>query len=267
MDRKLVVTLLKNNIKELELITDGFMEMSEFPQPILQLARKKTEDILSYIDQLKEFKSNSNIKEDADVNVRQETVAVLTETSVLSRSENNITEQLVITEVKEEKGIEQEEIYIVEEQVINQEMDEPVPVEPDKNIDESVFEMEAEPQIATEIEEEPEVLDKPVEEEYKIVIEEKKIVQHIEIEKSTVADSHTHKKIADIRHAMSIGDQFRFQRELFNGNGELLSKTLSYLNELSDFDEAQAYLRKKFDWNEEDEIVESFYQIIKRRYP
>ncbi|MBV5342585.1 hypothetical protein JZU68_02875, partial [bacterium] len=52
MNRKLLVTLLRKNIEALGMITEGFMEMNEYPQAIIQLAKRKTEDIVTIIDEL-----------------------------------------------------------------------------------------------------------------------------------------------------------------------------------------------------------------------
>ena len=55
MNRKLLVTLLSKNIEELNVITDGFMEMYHYPASIVYLAKRKTEDIHIIIDQLAAF--------------------------------------------------------------------------------------------------------------------------------------------------------------------------------------------------------------------
>lgn len=57
MNRELIVMLLQKNIEELHMITDGFMEMTEYPKPIILLAQRKTEDIQEYIKQLSEITS------------------------------------------------------------------------------------------------------------------------------------------------------------------------------------------------------------------
>ena len=59
MNRKLLVTLLSKNIEELNVITDGFMEMNNYPASIIYLAKRKTEDIQLIIDQLAAIKEES----------------------------------------------------------------------------------------------------------------------------------------------------------------------------------------------------------------
>ncbi len=72
-------------------------------------------------------------------------------------------------------------------------------------------------------------------------------------------------KVEDIKKAISLGDRFLFQRELFNGNGELMTKTIEALNKLSSLDEAMSYI-ERFGWNKESNAYELFTNILKRRW-
>lgn len=81
-----------------------------------------------------------------------------------------------------------------------------------------------------------------------------------------VHSSISNLKISDIRQAISLGDRFRFQRELFRNNGEEMNKMLSYLNMLATFEEAVAFLFSKYGWDEENPAVNDFLQIIKRKF-
>jgi hypothetical protein len=72
--------------------------------------------------------------------------------------------------------------------------------------------------------------------------------------------------ISNIREAISIGDRFLFQRELFGGNGELMAKTIVELNKLDSLDEAEDYIAKHFIWDKESSTYELFYNILKRRW-
>lgn len=85
-------------------------------------------------------------------------------------------------------------------------------------------------------------------------------------EDNSVSNNLANQKVDDIRLAINIGDRFRFQRELFGGNGEVLNKTLSYLNQLSKFSEAESFLKSKFGWGDDNVYAEEFLQIVKRRY-
>lgn len=74
------------------------------------------------------------------------------------------------------------------------------------------------------------------------------------------------KTVKDIRMAISIGDRFLFQRELFDKNPELLQKTLTELNELNSFDEAMAYINSHFGWDKEQPAYELFINALHRRF-
>lgn len=74
-------------------------------------------------------------------------------------------------------------------------------------------------------------------------------------------------KIEDIRKAISLGDRFLFQRELFSGNGELMNKTIETLNGLGNMAEAEAFVAKNFpNWDKESNAYELFHNLLKRRW-
>lgn len=72
--------------------------------------------------------------------------------------------------------------------------------------------------------------------------------------------------VDDIRKAISLGDQFLFQRELFSQNGELMQKTLDQLNQCASFDEANEYLSGHFAWDRESTAYELFTNVLHRRF-
>ena len=72
--------------------------------------------------------------------------------------------------------------------------------------------------------------------------------------------------VEDIRQAISLGDRFLFQRELFGGNGELMQKTLDEINALGSLSEAMEYVADTFEWNNESTAVKLFENVLKRRF-
>ena len=136
-----------------------------------------------------------------------------------------------------------------------------------------------------EVEEIPEILDSPVvleeelapvvEEEPEVVaVEEPQIEPVVEPEKTVEpaprpAPTQTSlfgSAVEDIRQAISLGDRFLFQRELFAGNGELMQKTLDELNTLGSLDEAMEYVQENFEWDMECTAVKLFENVLKRRF-
>lgn len=71
--------------------------------------------------------------------------------------------------------------------------------------------------------------------------------------------------VTDIRQAVSIGDRFLFQRELFGGNAEKLQQTLTELNALHSFDEAVAFI-ERFGWDRQSPTYELFTNVLRRRF-
>ena len=73
------------------------------------------------------------------------------------------------------------------------------------------------------------------------------------------------KPVDDIRQAISLGDRFLYQRELFGQNAELMQRTLTELNELGSFDEALQYIGQ-FGWDAESSTYQQFLVTLHRRF-
>ncbi len=73
------------------------------------------------------------------------------------------------------------------------------------------------------------------------------------------------KAVGDIRLAISLGDRFLYQRELFGQNAELMQKTLTDLNALNSFDEAMNYI-SRFNWDTESNSYQQFIVTLHRRF-
>ena len=164
---------------------------------------------------------------------------------------------------------------------------------------------EPEVEIELVIEEEPELLDEPAEEpveEESIAEEPQKELEPVEVEEPQEALIEEPKAeviveqpapqpelqpapkveptprpvptqtslfgsaVEDIRQAISLGDRFLFQRELFAGNGELMQKTLDELNGLASLEEAMDYVADNFEWDSESTAVQLFENVLKRRF-
>ena len=258
MNRKLLVTLLRKDIQELDMITEGFMEMNEYPKAIILLAQRKAEDIQQYIKQLSEIKAE---QEDSEAN----TAEVSVETS--PAQQQFITEPVIETNTKEEI---QEEITSAQEftsELIEiEEVAQPIEKENEWLIAEPIEFNFGE----TETESESEAT--TTEEPSKTIIEEKAGTippsrnETLSKTDTSLGSILANKRITDIKQAISIGDRFRFQRELFNANGEDMNKTLTYINQLATFEEVQSFLESKYKWAEENEAKEDFYQIVRRRF-
>jgi uncharacterized coiled-coil protein SlyX len=74
------------------------------------------------------------------------------------------------------------------------------------------------------------------------------------------------KAVDDIRLAISLGDRFLYQRELFGQNAELMQRTLTEINELQSFDEAMSYINSRFQWDTESNSYQQFVVSLHRRF-
>ncbi len=74
------------------------------------------------------------------------------------------------------------------------------------------------------------------------------------------------KAVDDIRQAISLGDRFLYQRELFGQNAELMQRTLTELNALHSFDEAVTYISAHFHWDTESNTYQQFLVTLHRRF-
>ena len=296
MNRKLLVTLLQKSIQELEMITEGFMEMEHYPKAIIQLAQRKTDDIASYIEILSTVMPeslDSSTEDEIQPIVHNDIEAISekpAEETVIAETPGEIiedvasvetTETYIIKEetsptetLEEEETIEEEE----EEEEFEDETKDEEEIEELTNEVAEVEEITANVETATNDEE---IVEEKfssnetrtiVEETRKSIIGDKNLVTSVTRNEllsrteNTISSVLGNKKISDIKQGINIGDRFRFQRELFRGNGEDMNKTLTYLNQLATANEALSFLRSKYGWATDNETAEDFYQIVKRRF-
>ncbi|MDH8701505.1 hypothetical protein M2138_000851 [Dysgonomonadaceae bacterium PH5-43] len=74
------------------------------------------------------------------------------------------------------------------------------------------------------------------------------------------------KLFATIQSSLTFNDKFRFQRDLFSGNSELMNETMNYLNNIESKTEALDYLKEYFSWDWESESVVAFKEILDKRF-
>ncbi len=320
MNRELLVTLIRKNIDELIMLTEGFMEMNTYPAAIINLAKNKTDDIWSYINQL------GNLKPEEIQQIAEKMPVAPDMTANTEKAETPETaEPLSNVETTEEEDMhpvesdvmDDEDKNAFDEDEFSEEEEEEEEVEDeDEDEDDIIFENEEDTEEeATEKEEETERAEKveilddnkndteitedvitveyteTIEKEETATTDTEKIITTTETveKKITLAEKISgngisrndmmsraengglnaaigSKKVDDIRQAISLGDRFRFQRELFKNNGEEMNKTLSYINKLATYEEVISFLQSKYGWEEGSAAAEDFYQIIKRKF-
>ena len=154
-------------------------------------------------------------------------------------------------EIPEEIPAEAVEEPIAEEPIA----EEPIAEEP--IVEEPIAE---EPIVEEPIVEEP-IVDEPIVEDP--VADEEKVAA----EESVAPKANLYgKPVDDIKQAIALGDRFLFQRELFRQNVELMQRTFADINALHSFNEAIAYLDKRFDWDKESNTYALFLTALHRRF-
>lgn len=109
----------------------------------------------------------------------------------------------------------------------------------------------------------------PVIEEVKDIesIQEPTVENQVEKEEEVAPKASIYgKAVTDIRQAISIGDRFLYQRELFAQNAELMQRTLNELDQLHSFAEAMDYINMRFQWDQESNTYQQFIVTLHRRF-
>ena len=71
---------------------------------------------------------------------------------------------------------------------------------------------------------------------------------------------------AGLRHAIGLNDSFRFSRELFGGNTDLMNRVIEQISVMSSYKTAVAFLSSKVELNEEKEAVNDFLELLKKYF-
>ena len=127
-------------------------------------------------------------------------------------------------------------------------------------------EEEEEAAAAAEEEEEEEEEEEGKKEEPAIV--EEPVVETVvkEEEPKSAVLGESLKLSAGLRHAISLNDSFRFSRELFGGNTDLMNRVIEQISVMSSYKTAVAFLSSKVELNEEKEAVNDFLELLKKYF-
>ena len=154
-----------------------------------------------------------------------------------------------------------------EPQVVEKVVEKIVEVEkPVEVIKEVIKEVVKEPEpVAAPVVEEP-VKEEPAVEEPVAEAEPEAEVKEEPAEQASPKAAVYGKSVDDIRLAISLGDRFLYQRELFDQNAELMQRTLTDINELGSYEEAIMYIGKHFQWDTESKTYQQFLVTLHRRF-
>ena len=72
--------------------------------------------------------------------------------------------------------------------------------------------------------------------------------------------------LSSIVSGIGLNDKFLYIRELFDGDSDLYNNTIRRLDAVKSLEEALAFIREHFDWNEKNETVQNLMSLVHRRH-
>lgn len=103
------------------------------------------------------------------------------------------------------------------------------------------------------------------EEEEEPVIEEAPLIIKKEEPKNAVLGESI-KLAAGLRHSISLNDSFRFSRELFKGDTDLMNRVIEQISVMGSYKTAVAFLSSKVEIDEEKDAVVDFLELLKKYF-
>jgi hypothetical protein len=89
-------------------------------------------------------------------------------------------------------------------------------------------------------------------------------------QQGTLADKLKKQPIKDLKESIGLNQKFLFMNELFQGENIAYNEALDRLNSFPGFNEARTYmvteLSEKYRWDGDSEFVQSFMELVERRY-
>ena len=265
---------------------DEFVSTTEIEQEMAE--EQIPDEVVEFQDIEEEIQENENNDVESEIEEEQITEEEFQTDEVPENEDDNnmepeVEEDEIIIEIEEETETEDEteetnEVEEVEENTVAEEIIEVEEVVTTTiTTDDIIVEVEQTVEIEQIIETEntvetPETV--KIEEKSAIVTIADKMGQTLTASRheslytsdNSLGNTLANKKVDDIKQAISIGDRFRFQRELFANNGEDLNKTINYINQLATFDEAVTFLKAKYKWSDDNETANDFLNIVKRKF-
>ena len=227
MNKDTLIALIEKDIAELQTLPQGSAETETFPQPLIDLAVTKVESLRHCLTAMPEAARDS----------------VRTEPEMLAP----VPDEAPITVPESAAVVEPEPTLVVEPEPIP-EVCEDADNQPDTDV---ATPDETAAQIVAETIHKPETVIDAFEKQQ---------------ENESLAATIAHRPVTDLKRAISIADRFRFQRELFDNNGEQMATVLDALNQCTSLEQAEAYLEKHCALPPDRPATTDFVDLIKRRF-
>ncbi len=288
MSKEVYIALIQKDIKELDVIAQGLYE-TDFPSPtVIKLASSKAMDIVNNLQRLSAVKQEESKAEkenqeklaaEAKAKAEKEEQERLA-AEAKAKAEREKQERLAAEAKAKAEREEQERLAAEAKAKAEREEQERLAAEAKAKAEREEQERLAAEKAKAEREEQERLAAEAKAKAAAIIndhnkhsiIEEKignvesKIEQMSKEKGDSMADKIASSKISSIKSAISIADRFRFQRELFGGNADLMNSTLDRLDACSTIEEAEDIINDFTEWNPEDENVNDFLKLLGRRF-
>jgi len=178
-----------------------------------------------------------------------------------------VGEKQIVAEVEKEPFIEEIPEIIVASDIQQEELIE----EPVEEIKEK-FQVQAEgvEEEPIEINEELELAGEEVADEANQRLgdsfsKEKSVNDLVNTDNTKLEYKLSNRPVSNIQSAIGINDRFQFIRELFDGNADNFSKTVTEIDAMKDIKEAVGYLQQNYKWKKNETSLK-FVNLVKRRF-
>ena len=298
MNKDVLVALIAKDVNELQTLTEGLDQMSTIPAPYLRLALDKSKALTANIESLINYLDNKEIEdkleaqrqveieaqkaeeaareaelariaEEQEALFRAEELERERQAEARRKAEEEIARQVAAIEaarqleLEEKRRREEEEARRKEEILRKKEEQERQAEETRRQEEESINPINTIDSIDTIA-----TTDSPITTFAESIEPTESVADKLaKNADDTLVSAINNKKIIDLKSSITLGDRFRFQRELFGGNGEKMNKAISDFNSFETMTEAQDYIAKYFvHWALDSDTVSDFIQLLQRRY-
>lgn len=226
-----------------ELLQRNILHMQECLDELLQdLDSVQDNSPISLIEE----ESEAFEAEDSNVLLAEEFQALATE-----EPEVPVAEELKTSVIEELQAPVEEEVSVLKQYVVEEETATEETVE--DTVEKAIVETVAEEAVTEESE--------PVDLQEQ---EEQQKEQEDEVKPSVLGESI--KMTAGLRHSISLNDSFRFSRELFGGDVELMNRVVEQMSVMSSYKTAAAFLVSKTSVVEESEALNDLLELLKKYF-
>ena len=287
MKKEALINIIINDLKEVEELIGSFRGEPSVNSAFVELATKKIRNIEEEIFLLNKTFGDATLSTvrkapEEKTNAGKAGEAQSTDGSIIAESSRRFfSEEAVTPDVEPEVKKAEEAISIKKEKTDIKAVDDSKAVTGTQSVKEKVLKPEKvkEPEVETKSDPKKKtdtVTHAPAGQKKKVSGSRTRLVDVLKKDKNAINERTRHgktendllfsKPVNDIRKAMGINDRFLFQRELFKNNSELFNQTLDQLNKMKSLSDANNFLVSNFGWDSENEVVNSFMKIVKRRF-